>query len=316
MSGVSRATNRGASGPTNRLSTPYAPERAAARQARLWSDPDREGAAAALPGSEAVRTPSAPDDQPPRRVQAPVVGRVSAAKPRRRRTSTARRLIARLTERDGAILRDLARFGALTVEQIGRRHFGSVLTAYGRLKTLADAGYVELVRVWHDAPGAYVATPEGARVADGGLPPARVSAATLGHHLRVADVAERLLAAHVGARWVTERELRRDAMAAARERGTGRLLDGTPHVPDGLLVLADGRRVAVEVECSGKVAARYRAALDWYAASMDFDRVRWFVAEGRVRARLAELVRSGRLDDLVSVEPLPAPITSSRSPAF
>jgi hypothetical protein len=97
------------------------------------------------------------------------------------------------------------------------------------------------VRVWHGAPGVYVATPEGTRVADAGLLPAKVTASTLAHHHAVADLAERLLVEHPGARWLTER---RDAMAASRERGTGRLFDGVPHVPDGVLVPPDGRRVA------------------------------------------------------------------------
>jgi hypothetical protein len=212
----------------------------------------------------------------------------------------------RLTDRDAAILRDVVRFGALTVEQIAGRRFGSAWTAYDRLKALADAGYLELVRVWHGAPGVYVATPDGTRVADAGLPPARVAAATLGHHLAVADLAERLLAEHPAARWITERELRRDAMAGARERGTGRLFDGVPHVPDGVLVLPGGPRVAIELERSAKGTARYRSILGWYAGTMAYERVRWFIAERPVRDRIAALVRAERLDDLVSVEAVPA----------
>jgi Replication-relaxation len=226
----------------------------------------------------------------------------------------------RLTERDAAILRDVGRFGALTIEQVGWRHFASVPTAYGRLKALARSGYLELVRVWHGRPGTYVATAEGTRTADVALPPARVAAATLAHHLAVADLAARLLAEHPGARhpgarWVTERELRRDAMAAARERGTGRLFGGVPRVPDGVLVLPDGRRVAVEVELSAKGSARYRSVLGWYATALGFARVRWFVADRPLRDRLEALARAERLDDLVSVEPLPDVLVPRRRPA-
>ena len=57
-----------------------------------------------------------------------------------------RRQAVQLTPRDLSILSDVVRFGALTVEQIGRRHFDSVLTAYGRLKALADAGYLRSER--------------------------------------------------------------------------------------------------------------------------------------------------------------------------
>jgi hypothetical protein len=92
----------------------------------------------------------------------------------RRRASAARLLRVCLTARAAAILRDVVRFGALTVEQIGRHHFRSVWTAYDRLKAVVDAGYLELVRVWHGAPGVYVATPEGTRVAGAGLLPAPV----------------------------------------------------------------------------------------------------------------------------------------------
>ncbi len=114
-----------------------------------------------------------------------------------------------------------------------------------------------------------------------------------------------LLSGDPSARWVTERELRRDAMVVARERGTGRLLDGVAHVPDGVLLPADGTRQAIEVERTGKGSARYRRVLAWYAGTMAFDRVRWLVVDERVRNRLAALVRTERLDDLVSVEPLP-----------
>ena len=124
---------------------------------------------------------------------------------------------------------------------------------------------------------------------------------------------------------VTERELRRDAMAGARERGTGRLLAGVSHVPDGVLCLANGARQAVEVERSGKGTARYRQILAWYAGSLNFHRVRWLVGDARlrdrlrlslrsefwVRDRLAALVRAERLDDLIQVEPLPPNLTST-----
>lgn len=293
-----------ANGPTRPSGALYAPGGDPARRTGDAPAPLAYGRGDALSAVGALRTPLRPDSP------GPGGGRPQRAdhhtgRPRRRRATAARLLRVQLTPRDLAILRDVVRFGALTVEQLGRRHFGSVLTAYGRLAALAGAGYLELVRVWHAAPGVYLATPAGTRVADVALPPARVGPATLAHQLAVADVADWLLAQHAGARWVTERELRRDGMAAAREHGTGRLLDGVAHVPDGLLLLADGARVAVEVERSVKGSARYRRLLAWYAASMAFDRVRWLVAEARVRERLAALTAAERLDDLVSVEPLP-----------
>jgi hypothetical protein len=40
---------------------------------------------------------------------------------------------------------------------------------------------------------------------------------------------------------------------------------------------------------------------------MAYAGVRWFVAAAPLRARLVALIRSERLDDLVSVEPVPTP---------
>ena len=77
----------------------------------------------------------------------------------------------------------MVRFGALTVDQIGRRHFGSVLTAYGRLKALADAGYLHGERGYYHRPAAYFASRAGAHVAGTDLPPANPSAAALRHHV-------------------------------------------------------------------------------------------------------------------------------------
>jgi len=91
-------------------------------------------------------------------------------------------------------------------------------------------------------------------------------------------------------------------MAASRERGTGRLFDDVSHVPDGLLLPADRRRVAIEVECAAKGSARCRAVLVWYASTMAFDQVRWFVDDAHLRGRLAALDRM----DLVVQQPLPA----------
>ena len=215
-----------------------------------------------------------------------------------------------LTPRDLSILRDIVRFGALTVAQIGRRHFGSVLTAYGRLKALADSGYIRGERVFYRRPVAYVASRSGAAAAGTDLPPACPAPSMLRHHILVADLADCLLARNVGAAWLTERELRAASMSGVRDRQTGRLFAGVPHVPDGCLVLPDGRRVAVELECSPKWGNRYGVVLRFYADG-EYDGVRWFVECAWLRKRLADLVARELVDDLISVEPLPDELRES-----
>jgi hypothetical protein len=229
-----------------------------------------------------------------------------------------------------AVARDVVRFGALTAAQLARRHFGALRTAENRLAALAAAGYLRRVRVWYRGPGVVLATPAGARLAAVGLPAARLRPLTLAHHLVVADVADALLARYAGgqaaassgtggagaagAAWVTERELRRDGLAAVRDR-RGRLVDGVGHAPDGLLVLppgagadGDGRaaRIAVEVELTPKGLPAYRRILRWYGGALDLDRGWWFGATPAVRERLQAVVDDERMGDLVAVAPLPA----------
>lgn len=226
------------------------------------------------------------------------------------RRYSAQRSVVQLTPRDLSILSDVVRFGALTVEQIGHRHFDSVLTAYGRLKALADAGYLRSERVYYHKPAVYVATRQGAIVAGTTLPPAHRSHGQLRHHLLVADLADCLLERDPRARWLTERELRATAMSMARDTRSGRLLGGVPHVADGCLVHADGRRTAVELECSAKWGNRYGIVLHYYAAG-EFDAMRRFVEGASLRKRLADLVARELLDDLISVEALPDALRGS-----
>lgn len=157
-----------------------------------------------------------------------------------------------LTDRDIRFLRDVTRFGGLTVEWLSRRHFDATKTAYNRLERLQAVGVLALRRVFYRGSGVYVATRQGAELSRTGLAAVSPSQRTLCHLLHVADVALRLMREYPRSTWVTERELRREALNLARDRSTGRLLRGGEHVPDGLLVLPDGRRIAVEVERTTK----------------------------------------------------------------
>ena len=219
----------------------------------------------------------------------------------------ARRTV-QFTERDLAILRDLTRFGAMTVEQVARRHFGAVTTAANRLAALVAAGVARVERPRFRGRAAYLTTAAGARLAGVGLPAVRFAPATLPHRLAVVDLADVLLARDPGATWTCERELRRDAMQTARDRRRGQLLAGTPHVPDGVLVSPSGPPggSAVELELSPKRLAEYERILRWYGGTLDYQRVWWFCATPALHQRLSELVARERMGDFISVELVPA----------
>jgi hypothetical protein len=164
-----------------------------------------------------------------------------------------------------------------------------VSTAANRLAILVGAGYARVERPRYRGRAAYLTTPAGAQLAGVGLPAARFSPTALPHRLTVVDLADALLARHPGARWVAERELRRDAMATVRDGRRGQLLTGTPHMPDGVLLVPGGPKggIAVELELSAKKADEHGRILRWYAGTLDYRRVWWFCATPALARKIA-----------------------------
>ena len=80
---------------------------------------------------------------------------------------------------------------------------------------------------------------------------------------------------------------------------------GSPHRPDLLFVLGDGRAVAVEVELSAKTVAGYEAILMAYASS-GFGAVHCWIATTTIASRLnAARIRVSRLERYLVTTALP-----------
>jgi len=79
--------------------------------------------------------------------------------------------------------------------------------------------------------------------------------------------------------WITERELLRDELTAARDLD-GRLRRGPGRRPDGVLVRANRQQEAVEVELTPKRdRTEYDRKLSWYLGQMHYQRVHWFAPQ-------------------------------------
>jgi len=188
-----------------------------------------------------------------------------------------------LEPHDILALRDLVRFGVLADDQIARR-YGDSSRATARLQLLVEGG---LVGAWSDAienTAVYSATPAGAGVARCGLRATRPSYEHLRHDIAVVDLADYILEHEPHADFRTEREVARVLRGGrAPTPNWGPKTYG--HKPDGL-VLADGKRLAIELEHSEKSEQRYAEICRWFALTVRVDGIRWYVDDPKTMERI------------------------------
>ena len=202
----------------------------------------------------------------------------------------------RLAPRDLEVLGYAVRHGMVTPEQPATRFFGSPEAAKRRLRALEAAGLLVHDRVLLSLPAVVRATPAGACLAGCDLAPASLDLARIRHNLALVDLSEQLLAAHPGSVWTTERELRRDRMRAARAAGGW---ERQRRVPDGLLRLAGGTRVAIELDLTPKRSARLGLLAGAYAVDRDVDTVWWYLPSEVAVSRMGALVAERGLEHLI-----------------
>lgn len=213
---------------------------------------------------------------------------------------------AAITARDIEILRYATRHGVCTADQITRRFFSGDSACWRRLRVLEGLGLVVRKRTWWQGPQVVMTTPVGAQLAGADLPPARLNLPELEHSLALVDLSEQLLASHPGTEWVTEREVRRDAIRRQRDGGMAahavRL-----RTPDGVLV-SGSKRTAVELDLTSKRTEQYEQLLKAYAADRSVQELLWFARSAAVADRLTKLIERYRLADFATAHVWSAPL--------
>jgi hypothetical protein len=205
---------------------------------------------------------------------------------------------------DLAALRDLVRFGVMADDQIARR-YADPSVALARLPLLKDGGVVFRWRQPLEAARLYSPTGLGrflARVT--GVARRETSERHLAHDVALVDLADFLLASDASLAWRTEREVRPFLDKIAR---SPRLLPGErPHRPDGLL-LCQSERIGIELEHSDKYEQRYIRISSWFVREWRLHRVRWYVDNPRIIARLRQVNAQHGFDrDMqIEIEPFP-----------
>lgn len=211
-----------------------------------------------------------------------------------------------LTGRDIAMLRYATRHGVCTADQLTRRFFTSDSACWRRLRALEALGLIVRRRTWWQGPQVVLATPLGSQLADVDLPAARLNLPELEHSLALVDLSEQVLLSQPGSQWLTERELRRDAIRRHRQDG----MDPRPvriRTPDGVVVLGS-KRVAVELDLTSKRTEQYEQLLRAYAADRTVQGLWWFARSAAVRDRLTKLIERYQLTDFATARDWSAPL--------
>jgi hypothetical protein len=239
-----------------------------------------------------------------------------------------------VTDRDLELLAFVAKHKFVLTSHVQVLLDVSAYTASARLLGLTHAGYIERERPLYMQPGCYRITRPGLKLIGSSLRRSQIDPGSFQHDVGLAWV---WLAARTGAfgsvrEVISERELRshdgrpqgRADPLAVRLGGVGR--SGRPrlHYPDLLLVNADGRRIALELELTTKDRPRREQILSGYAADRRIDAVVYLIDVGRrsvgraieasaARLRIADLVQIQHVRFFGSVPRGPTTLTLERA---
>jgi hypothetical protein len=232
----------------------------------------------------------------------------------------------RVTHRDTQIMRWVGRLRMATAQQIAERFGLGRTVTYTRLGVLVRLGLLEHARIFHGAPGVYLATRAGLAAVDLALPPARVDLRTYAHDLELSSLVADLEREFGREQVSTEREMRaadtpaglppaiRPRFAVALAGALGQLQftpAGHPrlHFPECAIAGGSGEAhdtvLAVELERTPKGRARLRRILAGYVGARHISAVRYYALGDRVRDLVETQVAAQRAQALIEVRDWP-----------
>jgi hypothetical protein len=208
-----------------------------------------------------------------------------------------------ITDRDRSALEWLVRNSATTIGLAAKYRYGSAAMASRRLRILCEWGLVRKVNVGRRL-AVYIATAKGAEFAGLGINPPRSGLLTeIEHSLTVCDILEELASRWSAKGILTERELRVDAL---RRQRSGETVSG--RMPDGLVVMPDGGRIAIEYERNAKrsvhLSGILRSLLPRLGTGNEWEGVMFVVPTPAAATRYLKVVASLAAEDVVWVLPI------------
>lgn len=185
------------------------------------------------------------------------------------------------SEREVAIMQFIHEFGYCDVRHIMKKFQLGRSSAYAYMKMLVRFGMVKYVMVLPNCPGVYFLTVKAVRLINSDLP--LLTYVPIHHYFHFIEVLRVYLATltkHPDGTWITERRLIREKcedMAGNKE-----------HLPDGILILPDEKRIAIEVELTAKGRDRLLTILTDYVVDKAIHEV-WYFCSKKVWSLVTEL---------------------------
>jgi len=180
----------------------------------------------------------------------------------------------RLTERDLAILEFISSFGFCEMPQIERRFGLKKPRSYQVLKRLVVADLINHQRIFCHRHGIFRLTSNGARQFK--LPLLdKIIFSQYEHKMMITEVYLKLSEMYPTANWISERELQHEKFS----RGVGQ----RGHLPDGILILPNDKKIVIEVELTLKSEKRITEIFRQFAKDFSIESVWYFSPENLVK---------------------------------
>jgi len=182
------------------------------------------------------------------------------------------------TERDVCLLERVNAFGFMSVEQIADFWQVEFSTAARRVRKLIEAGLLTRLDLGTLAARPLVVTRAGCALVGDTIPPMRgIRIGTYRHDTMVVDLALAMERRRFGATFETERQLKSQPGPVAG------------HLPDVILHMPDGRRVAAELELTQKSQQRLSDIMAIHAGNLALDAVWYVIVDEAMRPVLARV---------------------------
>lgn len=181
----------------------------------------------------------------------------------------------RFMERDRLLLNWINGHGFASAENIASWMGVSMPFAYARIKKLLNGGYLERDRILHNSSRIHFLTKQGLQACNDELPALKkVNLGTYHHDTILIDLSLQIEKETAGS-FMPERRLKQlKGLSGVGTKG---------RVPDGVVDLANGKKIAVELELSVKSKERLDKIMKDYASNMDFHEIWYFVENISVR---------------------------------